>query len=791
METFLFSTPKKKVKQENKQDIPAPKLPEDVIISDDCNIQTGIQNYSLDSIFFNLNSFLQTQNSNQIQKILKYIMDSINEDNFIDFFNSQLFENINKTYFQLNEDTTIKDFIQRNLKLLARCTEYPTYSLFERTISASTFQESKKILQFINYAKNIANWLHKSEKNGYELYILMKLNFVGCVDLNTIPLVILSEIARCFVSIALVLSSLDIPYSSRSLAYISSHLLRILKYCPNAFNNPSIIHCLSLLEENKYPTPSIMKLRQLNSPQAILPTLLLIKASLNVMNIKGIETVLDANSFLQSSGYGIISEKLNNQKNRSQILEYVKKTADIDEINENISFEAIPEDINELAIFLCQRKRNHALFQNAVSLNLGKILNIVFTSVKSLTLPTADLKTLVSSANIMRALSSLEIPSFLGDSNSISIHFVHIIIMIFNAALSSPLYPHKESAFLLQPCVELYQTILNLGGCLSKEMFIVFDYIFSVSTSPGAVQALDFIICNAKNDQKDTKFIITRAILIAKTILNLLVIPSHIGSAIAATCYSDFIKYLVINNAPMKTIYDIMFTPQDIYCQMSDMCSSEKSSKVRESFCHTMFFLEKLLENPYYKSYLVMRGTGRFWNSIMFWLNSPMTITSKIKISIIKILTKMTDYDNTVAYEYNGAQRLVTDVLHFNFLGGILNSILKIDFLNYNDVEKVTIIESIIQFLLSLCDPLRVCQFTASIIDEEFMNKIFDVISKSPEEIKSKLTEIYEIVIDTFKKSSSVEKVVPSIQDVQLIFNTPDSALVISKIYQKLIKNTN
>lgn len=789
MQQYLFQIPKRKEVQEEPYQLPA--LPKEFANQDGINIAKGIQNSNHENVFLNINQILSAENDRNRSKLISYALNSITSETFYQFFDSQLFENILKNYYKLLDDNVTHQFLVRNITDICKRYETSSYNILEKTLSSSTFRKSRLVLAFIFYTKVLVSWVQHEPKDENELKVILKATLPLESNLNTIPTQLLSEIARCCLSIVFLLPNLKFIDAQEYIFEISNILLRILKYAPKAFQNPAIVYLLNNIQNNELPTSSITRLRLMGKPASIASTIFLIKASLNLLNINSKDQLIDAMGFMNSLNYISLSEKQNVLQSGKELEEFFIQTSDPVDVKpafiDKVNFSDVPTDLNSLAFFFTQPNKNYKIFQKAVSTNLGTILKTIFETVKSLQMPTADLDTLTSCATILSSLCSLEPPSNLGDTPLITPHFVHIAVLIFNAALSSPLYPHTDSSFLLEPCIRLFTVIKDLGFSMSKHLPVVVDYLFSLSVTPGGVKLLEYAIANIKDTVPVTNFMKIRANIIVNYILKLLSIPSNIGTEITASAYITTISYYLRTKLPQKEIFPLLMAPLSIITSLSSTILKETTNMNRGNFIIALRFIELILEYAPCKTFCIINAPSEFWNNLMKLLELTHIGTAKITIEIIKILTKLADYGNTIATEIIGLQRLVFDVMYVKNLIRFLKLIDNIQQERLLLVDSINFSEAVLMLLLALSDPFPVCKLASLCISTKKLFTWHDLGMKGSAFNRINVQAIIPVLVQEFENARKEDDPDPGIQDVQDMFASPETSPYLSQLYCKLL----
>ena len=181
--------------------------------------------------------------------------------------------------------------------------------------------------------------------------------------------------------------------------------------------------------------------------------------------------------------------------------------------------------------------------------------------------------------------------------------------------------------------------------------------------------------------------------------LSLLKIPRKITIQIVAKFYLTIINFALKMQLSHKLLYGILDAPLNIFNSVSDnLIKMEPINQLNDFVCFLDFY-NIIFENPFIKSFFIANANGEFWKNLKFFVSSPL---SKISVNLtnkaLNLLTKLSDYSNSINPRISSGQRIFIDTLHYSDLIdfiSLLNNILPCDY--QTNQEKCAFAQAILQ----------------------------------------------------------------------------------------------
>lgn len=503
--------------------------------------------------------------------VLLYSIRYIDQKMFPLFINSQLSENVFSA-LEVGNNKKKKNEIDDHFYLLIQRCILPfsqmiingnqSIFLFEKAIIKIKLKKSTILLRSIHISIRLTQWISNSERDVYTLQII--LCSLRKIKVSIIPIPLATEIAHSLIITAFLFQSLSSSNLYRVRRDLVICISKLLIYQPNSFANESTIECLNYLNDhdlndknmnitNLLFSDSNKEIRLLTAIPAIdalrIPEKVPIKSILQQIrftlfsaNIYDINNLLNIATISSSSQSAIIRNhpEFVNLEDFSKI--FFGRCLSIDTASKFIKFDKTPKNLIELASFLRSNNISKTAHLNALTKDLGKIVNVVYMSIKRLPRISTDIHTLISAAKIMSFFISyvsqrklkkygfikhnlsltpqsklfINSASLLNEMDDIKSMTKKVKKMLFkenltsilpqtytfvseivaDSLISSPLFPHftntccPESLLLLAAFEELAKSL-----ALHPQDFL--SVILNTNSTPGRVKLLTIAIKNA------------------------------------------------------------------------------------------------------------------------------------------------------------------------------------------------------------------------------------------------------------------------------------------------------
>ncbi|OHT15135.1 hypothetical protein TRFO_42699 [Tritrichomonas foetus] len=696
--------------------------------------------------FQSLVSHLRRETPKNNFKLISFIFTSLEASMFPLFVKSNLCECIasalDKIYQDSKNDNTkhiddiILTFLTRlNIPLMQSLSE-PTLQSLQHLIIKLKFVHSANLLRSMYSSIRFTKWVISQNRNGYSLQMI--LNSILPARILELPPELASEIARCLVISSLMLNSLPPFEIQETQQLLVSCISRFLKYRPEAFANASTVVCLREVATRSLIAPPLCEARKHPELVGIPNILQLIRFWIFNIGTKNINKLINYAAICPTLQAEIYSQHYKLFENDPKANYFFKRSLVIDSIANNMKFDEIPSDLHELAIFLISHSSD-TLIVNAYTKQLGNIIAKVYRQIKELPPASSDANLMISCAKIMCSLISFESNYYqkmkIEGYEPLSPHFFCTAVAVGQAILSSPLYPHFPTknyvSFLLKSAFD------ELSGICASRPKEFLTYLLNVSSNPAKClmfcTGLNYPLVRDNHHNTWKNYIAANLSDVLKMGLSLLKVPNNITTGIVANFYLTIVKFAIKTQFTHKLLYGILMAPINLFNSVSEMAlQTEPIYSAKTTICF-LGFIEKILENPFVKSFFLVNVNINFWNRLKFFVSPEVSaISGQLAARSLKIIAKLSDYCNTINPQITGGQRILIDTIHYNVLIDIikvLNQISECNFATFHDRGVIAL--SAAELLLSWCYPHPITEIVRNELNPEFIPKIRNMAKES------------------------------------------------------------
>ena len=592
--------------------------------------------------------------------------------------------------------------------------------------------KSGDLLRAIHVSQRLTYWIAYKNKDGVSLEII--LNAILPARINELPLPLSSEIARCLVIVAATFDLLECGNLLEIKRLLVSAIAKFLKYKPESFANPSTISCLMEIKTHSFIAPPLSDALDHAGNVELNSILQLVRFWLFIIGTNNKQKLLDMCSLCPALQSDIFARHSNKFIESNFAMNFFKQSLVTNTVADFIKYESIPkdDDFHNMAIFL-RSHSNEKLKPEPYTNKLGVLLSNVYKTINSLPVISSDIDLMISCAKIVSSLISFEQLKIEGFER-ISPHFFQTAVAVAEAIIASPLYPHSPTSNYMSSLLQ--SSFEELAAACAGKPKEFLTYLLNVSPSLGKCMLFTvglnypFVRDNYSSTWKN--LISNNIESILRFGLSLLKIPRKITIQIVAKFYLTIINFALKMQLSHKLLYGILDAPLNIFNSVSDnLIKMEPINQLNDFVCFLDFY-NIIFENPFIKSFFIANANGEFWKNLKFFVSSPL---SKISVNLtnkaLNLLTKLSDYSNSINPRISSGQRIFIDTLHYSDLIdfiSLLNNILPCDY--QTNQEKCAFAQAISELLLSWCYPLPILLIVKGSLTEGFIKEIQQLIQQ-------------------------------------------------------------
>jgi len=767
MEAKLLKTPNKTVHIFNNWDYPY--APVDLKLQSNIDFRIAEKNNMINQLFSDLEKIVHSIDLKMQYKLSLFIIESLCDKNISEFLISGLLEQIcsiinisfEKKYIEMVNDIDEKFFsmISRCFECFANSLDCSQVSTLVKTMLYLKLNKCLALMRTTFSARKLSLWVRSNEHLPIPLVIIV--DSLVFAPYNILPLKLSAEIARC-----LIISSIILPYikdyNILSIAsQIQSCINRILKYSPASFYSASAIFCLNLISEKDLIALPMKIIRQYPNHYSLKTSLQLVRMTLNINELSKPLEVLKAASVCEASQSIVIQKHINMFNDYPLLSKYLKRSLCYDDPSVMKQIPGSPSTLSNLALLMRLSDLDPLKFKT-ITQGLGEVLYNVHSKISLLSHPSIDFKIMIEASKIMSSLMTIDCSSVIGEviqnCDLITVHYIYITCEIVESIVLSPLFPHKESSFIFPISSFLFNSFLELAQSASCRPYSLFEYLLSTMPNPPRIRFLgeifvyiyDSIIRKQLPDNMYKQWsliIISNLKFINAYILRTLKYTCAITSRIVAKTYITFIQ-LVLLFLPKKDYIYSLLSPLIDLLRSIQIIGKSLSGPIINKISSLFIFFEECTANPVIKTFMNLSMEPENYNCFINILKTSIVSSqSKLCVSILKTLTNMGNYCNSMRNDVLQHQRLVFDISYYQFVNDIINVLmilLKKDY--FSKIETSLVSKSIIELFLSWCFPLTYTNYIGKLIPFELMEKLLSSIP--PEFI-----EIYDKVLISIQES--------------------------------------
>ncbi|KAH0793165.1 hypothetical protein GPJ56_002874 [Histomonas meleagridis] len=692
-------------------------------------------------------------------------------------------------------DMVVFNLISSNIvPIMAQYLFSPSFSRFQAFVVANEYPHTCDLLRTMYSSKRFTQWVMSPKRNSYSLDIILESIFPARV--SELPPELSTEIARCLISASLLIKPLSSSDLKLTVSLLISTIARFLKYSPESFCNASTVYCLQQVKTSKIIAPPLADIRNHPELAKLDAVLQLVRFSNYHIHINNKYHLLKLASISPSMKAEILNHHFHKFQKDPKELKFLYNNIAIDTTAQNAIFNEFPDNLTELSILLRSQSKDK-LKKLAYTEYLQKILNLIFVTIKNLPTASCNLSILVSSSKVMSSLIGYENYVFqkeirnthrFNGFEALSPHFIAVACAVAESMISSPLFPHFDcnnpSSFVLKAAFD------DMSLTLISRPKELLTYLFNTDPTPCKCSILvsGLTSSSAKPYLKNWKFyFIANITKLVQYGISLLKIPSEITVDITAQYYLSLVKFSVEQNLDKGLIQSLLSVPIELTCVIGKKTLEMEVINSQKTLSHFFSFIEKVLQSPIVKSFILLVARRDFWDSLFFWLNpNVMTLTTKLPSKIIRIFSKLSDFDNTMNNTLVGTQRVIVDCLHFHLVDIIIDHInnLRFEDLNVNISERSLFVVSILQLLLSWCSPPPLASYVVMKIRPELVEAIHQFGVGTP--FENMIVEMVNILNNEFEKAAKGDP--KEIVAIQTVFEGEKVDALLNKIFFTVLK---
>lgn len=713
------------------------KLPNDLLSFQDMDFSMASTSDEIFQCFQKIISYLKHESSKNNIKLIQFIFVSLQPNMFPFFLKSNLPECIpaalNKILSESRNELSSKIdellylFLSRLVESIMKSLNEPAMRSLQLFIVKADLRKSANLLRAMYASNRLTEWVDSKNKTGDSLQIILEA--IHPAPIPQLPSLLASEIARCLIISTLFLGSLQCFDVENTKSLLVSCISRFLRYKPESFANPSTISCLREITTKKIIAPPLCELKSHSELVEIPNILQLVRFWLFIVGTYNPENLIQIASISSTLQSDVISFHYKIFGNNPRANDFFRKSLVIDGVCNFITFNEIPNNIHDLALFIRNRAHDSDKLPIYTAM-LGQIISNVYHQIKSLPLCSCDASLMISCAKVISSLISYGLtvyPKIKTEGfEPLSSHYFETACAVAEAMVYSPLYPHRPNdnyiSFLVKSAFD------ELAGTCATRPKEFLSYILNVTSNPAKcllfTSGLNSPVVIEHHQSTWRHYIINNLFGILKMGLSLLTVPSNITINIVSSFYLTIVNFSVKMNFPPNLLYGILMAPLTLFNSVAEitlqaepirMFGKSEDSEYHEncSVINCFFgFIEKILENKYVKGFFNVNAGLTFWNHIKMTISPPFTaVSAQLAARSFRIITKLSDYSNSISPITSAGQRIFIDTIHYNELLEVIQMINEMTDCEYNTkVEKGVFALSIAELLASWCSPRPIAE---------------------------------------------------------------------------------
>ena len=728
----------------------------------DADISAASDQRGLYSAFLAIQKHLKREiESKDKYDLIVYALSAVEPSMFDAFVDSNLAECV--TFFlqqflapDLKADKILMGFLSRNIVPFVRNLQNPVVLKLQHMIIQGRLESCEKLLKAIYAARSLRSWVAAQDRNPYALKLI--LDAVMPAQIDELPLECSTEIARCLIVCALLLRTMnDIDLRETCCALVRC-IARFLKYAPIAFANPSTVYCLQQVATEKVIAAPLLDVRNHPGDVSIDSVLQLVRFSLFARLVRDKAKLLDIASICPAACVEVLTVNHAMFHNDPNAMKFLTTSLAVESVAPYAEFESIPEDLLELAIFL-HSKSAERLKTKAMTRYVGQILHLVCSTIKENAKGSTNVSVLIGAAKIMSYFIGFDQPPFpthqFRGFSAVTPHFYYAACLVADAIVASPLYPHQGNKTPIS--FQLKAAFLDLAGVLANKPKDFLAYLLNSGPKPGRILLLASAIESATDAAAKQWGNAVRVNLpdILKCGMAILKVPTEITSMIAARFYSALLTHTLKMGLPRLALVPILMTPIELTAAIGHVSFSVEEITDASAILHYLGFLERILDNNVLKTFIILHAQNSFWHPLFTWIDSKIVkLAARVSARVFRIFAKLSDFANSMRPRVVGGQRLIFDVLYHGMIARICDELGNITSDGLGIQEKGDLAISVLQLLLSWCDPLPVAAFVSSRVTQDMVKNFVEMGVDAGDYFKKITEELESAIVPAFRHAS-------------------------------------